>query len=102
MDAKEEVIDGILKLNFQLRTLEESLANILNMYDSGIVLEKVTDKTMLANPPVTSLEGLKEIEARLNDIEKSFINLVPNVAFQAIQTVAQYKQILADELKNTQ
>ena len=47
---REEIIDAILEVNFKCRSLEESLSFVLEKYDSGIVLEKETDKTLLQMP----------------------------------------------------
>lgn len=99
MATKEEVIDGLLALNFQLRSCEESIANVLNAYDAGIDLEKVTDTEILKHAPITSVEGIEKISERLDVIEHMIKCLTAKNSIAVSTTILQYRQILEDELK---
>lgn len=94
MQDKEKIIDGILEINFRLRTLEESLANILNLVDANVNLEKVTDTATLEAVPITSAEGMTQIHLRLDEIESAIHSLVPHIAVSTAQAILQYKSII--------
>lgn len=95
--TKEQLIDGLLELNFQLRSCEESLANIINAVDANINLEKITDDTMLKNPPITSVEGIDMIAQRLNIIEDMIKCLVVDQSLNVANALVQYKRILQED-----
>lgn len=94
MQDKEKIIDGILDINFRLRQLEEALANILNLVDANVNLEKVTDAATLEAVPITSAEGMTQIHLRLDDIESAIHSLMPDMAVASAQAILQYKSII--------
>lgn len=93
---REEIIDAILEINFRMRSLEESLAFVLEKYDSGIELEKETDKQLLKMPPVTTLEGIDLILQRLDCIEDMIKCLNGSLALNATYDIARVAQILKE------
>ena len=94
---KEEIVEAVLEINFKCRSLEESLAFILEKYDQGIVLEKETDKALLKQPPVTSLEGVELILERLDCIEDMIKCLTAELAIGVTLDLARAAQILKEK-----